>query len=145
VSDDLKFMSHVEAAATALAVHPARIVLLGIPADRPETEYGWIEPEKPREPGPAQLSDVLPVRSFWEKPSPERRLTSGATQNGVVTRADGGTPQDGPAGSESSRRGEAFRYRCNSPPLHEVAFAREVLRASVCSAQPVMSAAYLTY
>jgi mannose-1-phosphate guanylyltransferase len=64
-------MSHVEAAATAVAVHPARIVLLGIPADRPETQYGWIEPEKPREPGLAELGDVLPVRRFWEKPSPE--------------------------------------------------------------------------
>ncbi len=45
VSDDLKFMSHVEAAATAVAIRPARIVLLGIPADRPETQYGWIEPD----------------------------------------------------------------------------------------------------
>jgi mannose-1-phosphate guanylyltransferase len=53
-----------------VAVHPARIVLLGIPADRPETQYGWIEPEKPMEPGPAESSDVLPVRRFWEKPSP---------------------------------------------------------------------------
>jgi mannose-1-phosphate guanylyltransferase len=71
VSDDVKFMSHVEAGAMAAAVHRARIVLLGIPADRPETQYGWIEPEKPIEPGTADSSDVLPVRRFWEKPSPE--------------------------------------------------------------------------
>jgi mannose-1-phosphate guanylyltransferase len=71
VSDDLKFMSHVEAAARLVAGHPARIVLLGIPPDRPETQYGWIEPEHPIGPDPAQLSDVLPIRRFWEKPSPE--------------------------------------------------------------------------
>jgi mannose-1-phosphate guanylyltransferase len=71
VSNDLKFMSHVEAAAEVVAVHPARIVLLGIPPDRPETQYGWIEPEQPMKPGPAGLSDVLRIRRFWEKPSPE--------------------------------------------------------------------------
>jgi mannose-1-phosphate guanylyltransferase len=71
VSDDLKFMSHVEAAATVVAGHPARIVLLGIPPDRPETQYGWIEPEHPIGPVPAKLSDVLPIRRFWGKPSPE--------------------------------------------------------------------------
>jgi len=71
VSDDPKFMSHVEAAAAVVRVHPARIVLLGIPPDRPETQYGWIEPERSSKPGPAESIDVLRVRRFWEKPSPE--------------------------------------------------------------------------
>src|SRR5260370_39415926 len=49
--------------------------------------------------------------------------TDGAMQNEVVTPADEGTPLGETAGSGSSRCGEAFRYRCNSPALHEVAFA----------------------
>jgi mannose-1-phosphate guanylyltransferase len=61
VSDDFKFMSHVEVAATAVSSHLGRIVLLGIPADRPETQYGWIEPETAKAPGPSAESDVHPV------------------------------------------------------------------------------------
>ena len=37
VSDDFKFMSHVEVAATAVSSHLGRIVLLGNSWDRPET------------------------------------------------------------------------------------------------------------
>ena len=53
---------------------PTSIVLLGIPADGPEPQYGWIEPARPldlRVTGPGQ---VLPVRRFREKPSPELAL-----------------------------------------------------------------------
>jgi len=71
VSDDVEFMSHVEAAAAAVVAHPPRIVLLGIPPDRPETQYGWIEAEQSMKPGPAGSIDVLQIRRFWEKPSPE--------------------------------------------------------------------------
>jgi mannose-1-phosphate guanylyltransferase len=45
---------------------PERVVLLGIRADRPETEYGWIEPARS---GILPVDGSLrPVKRFWEKP-----------------------------------------------------------------------------
>lgn len=43
VSDDRKFMRHVEGALSAVWSSSAKVVLLGIPADRPESDYGWVE------------------------------------------------------------------------------------------------------
>jgi mannose-1-phosphate guanylyltransferase len=60
-------MSHVDSAFTAVKAQPETVVLLGIEADRPEVEYGWIEPATP-------ILGQLPrairrVQRFWEKPS----------------------------------------------------------------------------
>jgi mannose-1-phosphate guanylyltransferase len=63
VSDDERFMAHVAHACAAVAARPDLVVLLGIDAATPETEYGWIEP-----------GDAIPtmglrwIRRFWEKP-----------------------------------------------------------------------------
>jgi mannose-1-phosphate guanylyltransferase len=66
VSDDARFMAHVDAAFELVADRPGLIALLGIHPDRPETEYGWIEPDDPiaRPRGRAFHG----VRRFWEKP-----------------------------------------------------------------------------
>lgn len=66
-SDDRTFMSHVDSAFRAVKARPDMIVLLGIEADRPEVEYGWIEPA-------SSILATLPkairrVQRFWEKPS----------------------------------------------------------------------------
>jgi mannose-1-phosphate guanylyltransferase len=47
VSDDAVFMAHVADAVDAVAACPDLVVLLGIEATSPETEYGWIEPGRP--------------------------------------------------------------------------------------------------
>lgn len=68
VSDDLTFMNYVARAVDTVRARPDLVMLLGIEAQGPETEYGWIEPQGvplPIEGGPA-----YPVRRFWEKPSP---------------------------------------------------------------------------
>ncbi len=68
VSDDEAFMRHVESAFCAVATRPELAVLLGIAADSPEVEYGWIEPASPLD------LDGLPMFSvcrFWKKPSAE--------------------------------------------------------------------------
>ena len=65
VSDDRAFMWAVEQAFEAVTARPALTVLLGVSADRPETEYGWIEPGNPVDGVPAP---VYQVRRFWEKP-----------------------------------------------------------------------------
>jgi mannose-1-phosphate guanylyltransferase len=67
VSDDAAFMARVECALNAVDVCPEVVVLLGIAPDRPEVEYGWIEPAEVilgRSPWP-----IYRVRRFWEKPS----------------------------------------------------------------------------
>ena len=66
VSDDARFMAHVEAAFDAVEACPDLIILLGIAADRPEGEYGWIEAGAPIFDRPP----VHRVRRFWEKPAP---------------------------------------------------------------------------
>lgn len=77
VSDDAAFMARVEGALEAVRVRPELIVLLGIAPDRPEVEYGWIEP------GELILGDwpwpVYRVSRFWEKPAlPLARRLEGA-------------------------------------------------------------------
>lgn len=66
-ADTRTFMSHVDAAFRAVQAGPDLIVLLGIEADRPEVEYGWIEP------APSILAKlpkaIRRVQRFWEKPS----------------------------------------------------------------------------
>jgi mannose-1-phosphate guanylyltransferase len=66
VSDDAAFMARVESACEAVLVRPDLVVLLGIAADRPEVEFGWIEPG-------ALILDAGPwplyrVARFREKP-----------------------------------------------------------------------------
>lgn len=66
-ADDQTFMSHVDSAFRAVKARPEMLVLLGMEADRPEVEYGWIEP------APSILTPlggaISRVRRFWEKPS----------------------------------------------------------------------------
>lgn len=65
-ADDEEFMSHVDAAVTAVRAQPEAVTLLGITPTAPETEYGWIEPQ------PSILShaekSITRVSRFWEKP-----------------------------------------------------------------------------
>jgi mannose-1-phosphate guanylyltransferase len=85
VSDDAAFMARVEAACDGVRGCPDRVVLLGVCPDRPETEYGWIEPGEllaARSPWP-----LFDVRRFWEKPDPvvaARLAQRGALWNSFV-------------------------------------------------------------
>jgi mannose-1-phosphate guanylyltransferase len=65
-SDDARFMAHVEAAFATVETHPDLVVLLGMEADGPEVQYGWIETGDPLPDGSA--GTVYRVRRFWEKP-----------------------------------------------------------------------------
>jgi len=83
-SDDRAFMWAVEEALETVAPRPSLTVLLGMAADRPEVEYGWIEP------GDLITGVSAPlyaVRRFWEKPErhvAERLLARGAHWNSFV-------------------------------------------------------------
>ena len=66
-ADDEEFMSHVDLAFDAAQVQPQTVTLLGITPSGPETEYGWIEPQR-------SILGSLPrsitrVSRFWEKPN----------------------------------------------------------------------------
>lgn len=62
-----EFISTVEKAFDHVDRSRDSIVLLGASAERPETEYGWIEPE--HNSGNGFGHDFAPVRRFWEKPA----------------------------------------------------------------------------
>jgi mannose-1-phosphate guanylyltransferase len=89
VSDDDALMARVEGAMEAVRARPDVVVLLGIEPDRPEVEYGWIEP--------AGLIlgrwawPLYGVRRFWEKPplaDAQRLLREGCLWNSFVIVAD---------------------------------------------------------
>jgi len=67
VCDDDAFMARLQSALDTTQAQAEKVILLGIEPDRPETEYGWIEP------GELLLGQSWPlyaVKRFWEKPSP---------------------------------------------------------------------------
>ena len=85
VSDDAALMARVEGAMEAVRARPEIAVLLGIEPDRPEVEYGWIEP--------AELIlgrwawPLYRVRRFWGKPplaDAERLMRHGCLWNSFV-------------------------------------------------------------
>jgi len=63
-SDDEAFTCHIDSAYAAAEACPEMVVLLGIPPENAEVEYGWIEPGTPLE-----TDAVCRVSRFWEKPS----------------------------------------------------------------------------
>ena len=69
VGDDARFMHHVEAAFGLLAVRPELTVLLGVEADCPEDQYGWIEPDGKTPIWHSGLGAISRIRRFWEKPA----------------------------------------------------------------------------
>lgn len=73
------FMNHIANLAEFVLQQPTRLVLLGAPADAPETEYGWIQPGEPL--GRIGANSVRQVRRFWKNPPSNRRRR--AWQQGV--------------------------------------------------------------
>jgi mannose-1-phosphate guanylyltransferase len=78
--DDEEFMAHVDAAFDVIRAQPELITLLGITPSGPETEYGWIEPQRsilanaPR--------SITRVNRFWEKP--DSNLASTLMERGCL-------------------------------------------------------------
>ncbi len=65
VSDNHEFMTQVHTALQTARFRPATVILLGLEADSPEVEYGWIEPARPIH----KVRRIFNVRRFWEKPN----------------------------------------------------------------------------
>ena len=79
------FMNHIVNLAAFVLQQPTRLVLVGAPADTPETEYGWIEPGEQL--GRIGANSVRQVRRFWEKPSEQQArvcLAAGCLWNTMV-------------------------------------------------------------
>ena len=85
VSDEAAFADSVAHAVEIVRQRNDLIVLMGIEAASPETEYGWIEPYA--EPLPLAGEPAFPIRRFWEKPTArlaERLFERGAIWNSFV-------------------------------------------------------------
>ncbi|HEX3179337.1 MAG TPA: sugar phosphate nucleotidyltransferase [Methylomirabilota bacterium] len=85
VSDEAVFVGAVAHAVEVARLRPELVVLMGVEASGPETEYGWIEPD----PLPLALpgEPAFPIQRFWEKPSgrlAERLFERGALWNSFV-------------------------------------------------------------
>ena len=84
-----RFLAVAEAACRAARERPGRLILLGVPADAPETDFGWILP------GPrGSHGRLAPVERFEEKPDRERArrfLASGGMWNTMVMAVQAGT------------------------------------------------------
>lgn len=79
------FLRSVDAAARAAERLQDRVVLLGVPPDRLELEYGWILPS--RFLARSEGRDVTGVRAFMEKPTAaqaDQALSRGALWNTLV-------------------------------------------------------------
>jgi mannose-1-phosphate guanylyltransferase len=63
--EEERFMACARAAVGAAQRYLDRLVVLGVEADGPEQDYGWIAPGSPCEGGGTELYQV---RRFWEKP-----------------------------------------------------------------------------
>ncbi|HEV8436874.1 MAG TPA: sugar phosphate nucleotidyltransferase [Methylomirabilota bacterium] len=85
VSDEGAFVGAVSHAVEVVRLRPDLVVLMGIEATSPETEYGWIETDE--FPLPLVGEPAFPIRRFWEKPSArlaERLFERGALWNSFV-------------------------------------------------------------
>lgn len=67
VMEEDRFMAHVQMAEWTVRRGLREIVILGVEADRPDPDYGWIEVNRA---GRLRESCLLPVERFWEKPHP---------------------------------------------------------------------------
>lgn len=68
LEEDL-FRAHTDAVLVHVSRHPERMVLLGAPPTRPESEYGWIKPGAPFD--DTTGGPIYRVGGFVEKPEPE--------------------------------------------------------------------------
>lgn len=85
VGEDAAFIFYVQGALGVIAARPDVVALLGIEAESPETEYGWIEAAE--HPLPLDGDAAFPILRFWEKPSvrlAERLMQRGALWNSFV-------------------------------------------------------------
>jgi mannose-1-phosphate guanylyltransferase len=83
-----RFLDIVRRMASAARQLTSHITLLGMTPDRPESEYGWIEPGRPLLSSPS--AHVRAVRSFLEKPDEAQAadaMAAGALWNTLVMAA----------------------------------------------------------
>lgn len=66
IVEEARFIAHVRAAAGVVRRGVCEIVVLGMPAARPDPDYGWIEIDRDASRSDAAL---VHVARFWEKPA----------------------------------------------------------------------------
>jgi mannose-1-phosphate guanylyltransferase len=84
-SNDAAFVREIDLGYEIAELQPGAVILLGIPPEAPEVNYGWIEPGAPI--GCRQPKSVFSVSRFWEKPPRElasRLMSQGCLWNTFV-------------------------------------------------------------
>ena len=121
VDDDAAFMARVEGAIEAVAARPDTIVLLGVQPDRPESQYGWIEPD-----------DV--VLGPWSWPArPFSNISSVARCQPSPTRSARSVPSTLPPGKAKP---PTSRTRASSPLISRAMSWSRVPSGSRCFRSP---------
>ncbi|PYO18686.1 MAG: hypothetical protein DMD88_17160, partial [Candidatus Rokuibacteriota bacterium] len=121
VVDDAAFMARVEGAIEAVAARPDTIVLLGVQPDRPESQYGWIEPD-----------DV--VLGPWSWPArPFSNISSVARCQPSPTRSARSVPSTLPPGKAKP---PTSRTRASSPLISRAMSWSRVPSGSRCFRSP---------
>jgi mannose-1-phosphate guanylyltransferase len=67
-----RFLEYAREAFLLAERYSDRIILMGTKSNRPETEYGWIQPDTPFSPSEVGRFNVSQVSQFLEKPSLEK-------------------------------------------------------------------------
>ena len=83
--EEARFMDHVWGAVRTARARADRLTLVGVEADGPEMDYGWILPGDPLRAEPAD--NVFAVRRFWEKPDRQTAVhlfTRGSLWNTMI-------------------------------------------------------------
>jgi mannose-1-phosphate guanylyltransferase len=127
VAEERAFADQVARAAAAVETLPDRVVILGIEAESPEPEYGWIEPAPLPLPDPGLL--LFAIRQFVEKPSPARAqalFARGCLWNSFVMVGRAGAFLDLVRDTEPAElaRLAPLGARDGDEPLAEVVYAR---------------------
>lgn len=84
-----RFLDSVQRAVWTAERFPDRLMLLGVPPDRLELDYGWIQPGEPLD--RSSNDRIQTVRAFFEKPTAaeaDAALTEGALWNTLVLAAN---------------------------------------------------------
>lgn len=85
IAEENAFMAHVLEGIGFLEEHPDLLILLGIPPDRPETAFGWIEPaETIALRGGYRLLQVAGFQEKPDLPTAQRLYVEGGLWNSLV-------------------------------------------------------------
>lgn len=74
VFPDDRFVEQIEETIRLAKAFPRKLILSGIKADHPETDYGWVEPGRAYEHASGWIQRTHEINRFHERPSPREAV-----------------------------------------------------------------------